>query len=250
MSHAGRTEPLETASTGVSMEANNGCVSELTVVLADNESAMRAGVRRALESDDLRVVAEASSAGEAVEAACAHRPALCLIDVDVPGNGIAAAQEIKQRLPSTKIVMLTASKREEDLFAALAAGADGYLLKSTSAQRLPRAVRGVLSGQAALPRELTARLIREFRDRGRRPRSPVSVSGHVVELTGREFEVLEPMRQQATTADIAGQLQISEVTVRRHISAIVHKLGAPDRRSAIELLERAEQEEPEELATA
>ena len=220
------------------------------VVLADNEIPTRAGVRRSLESDGFRVVAETSTARDAVASALAHRPDVCLLAVDMEGNGIAAAERISTALPETKIVMLTASDRDEDLFAALRAGAQGYLLKSTSPERLPHAVRGVLDGEAALPRGLTARLIREYRDRGRRRQLPFLVDGASVELTTREFEVLDRLRRGQPTAAIADQLRITEVTVRRHVSAILRKLGAPDRRTALELLARAEDAGLENLCSA
>jgi DNA-binding NarL/FixJ family response regulator len=103
-------------------------------------------------------------------------------------------------------------------------------------------IRGVVSGEAALPRELTARLIREFRERGHRRRLSISTIDPGVELTAREFEVLEQLRKRDRTAEIAARLEISEITVRRHVSSILNKLGLPNRNSAIELLERAEQE--------
>jgi DNA-binding NarL/FixJ family response regulator len=212
---------------------------ELRVVLADGEVATRVGVRRALEAAGLRVVAEASSASEAVAAAVAHQCDVCVLGVRIPGGGIVAAEQIRQALPGAKIVMLSASDSDEDLFGALRAGADGYLLKSTSGARLPHAIRGVVAGQAALPRELTARLIQEYRDRGRQRRLPISVAGRDVELTSREYEVLQLLREPQTTSQIANRLRISDVTVRRHISAVLHKLGVRDRRSAIELLEQA-----------
>jgi DNA-binding NarL/FixJ family response regulator len=219
--------------------------SELTVVLADDHVPTRAGVRRALEPYGLRVVAEVDTAADAISAARKHHPDVCILAIRMPGNGIEAARQIRDELADTKIVMLTASERDDDLFAALRAGADAYLLKTTSAERLPRAIRGVANGEAALPRAMTARLIREFRDRGRGRRLPLSVAQHGVEVTAREFEVLERLRKHEPTAGIAAHLGISEITVRRHISAILHKLGTPNRRSAIELLERAERQELE-----
>ena len=212
---------------------------ELRVVLADAEVATRVGVRLALEAAGLRVVAEASSASEAVAVALSHQCDVCVLAVGLPGSGILAAEQIRQALPAVKIVMLTASDLDEDLFGALRAGADGYLLKNTSGARLPYAIRGVVAGEAALPRELTARLIQEFRDGGRQRHLPISVAGRDVELTSREYEVLEFLRQAQTTSQIANRLRISDVTVRRHISAVLHKLGVRDRRSAIELLEQA-----------
>jgi DNA-binding NarL/FixJ family response regulator len=219
---------------------NSQAANELTVVLADHHVPTRAGVRSVLESDGLRIVAEAATAAAAVEAACRLNPDVCLLAVQLPGDGIEATRQIRDALPETKIVMLTASERDEDLFAALRAGADGYLLKSTSPARLPHAIRGVVSGEAALPRELTARLIREYRDRGRRGVPRLVVDGNVVELTVREFEVLQRLRKPERTAEIAAHLGISEITVRRHVSTALRKLGTPNRHSAIALLRAAE----------
>lgn len=218
---------------------------DLTVLLGDDQVATRTGVRRVLEAHGLRVVAEAASAAQAVEAALAHRPDVCLLAVRMPGNGITAVEQIVRALPDTKIVMLTASDRDEDLFGALRAGAVGYLMKSTPAARLPHVIRGVAGGEAALPREMTALVLREFRAGGSRRRVPVSASGSGVELTAREYEVLQPLRQGRRTAQIAAELGISEVTVRRHISAILRKLGVPDRRSALELLDLDKPRTPE-----
>jgi DNA-binding NarL/FixJ family response regulator len=218
-------------------------VTELTVLLADDHVPTRTGVRLALESANLRVVAEVATARAAVTEALRLQPDVCLLAIDLPGGGIEATKQIRDALPKTKIVMLTGSERDEDLFGSLRAGADGYLMASTSFDRLPHAIRGVVSGEAALPRQMTARLIREYRDRGRRPVPKLVVMGRTIELTVREFEVLERLRKHERTGEIAGQLGISEITVRRHISSALHKLGVPTRRGAVELLERAEQSE-------
>ena len=204
---------------------------------------VRAGIKRAIEPDGLRVVAEASSAADALRMAVAERPDVCVIAVELPGNGIEAARLIKRSVPATKIVMMTASARDEDLFGALRAGADGYLLMSTSADRLPHAIRGVAHGEAALPRALTARLIVEFRERGAGRRLVVPGADAEVELTAREFEVLDRLRRRERTAEIAGRLGISEVTVRRHVASMLRKLGMPNRRSAIEILDQADRRE-------
>jgi DNA-binding NarL/FixJ family response regulator len=215
-----------------------------TVVLADSDVAFRTGVRRTLEAHGFTVVAEATTAGEAVAEALRHSPAICLLAVLIPGNGITAAEQISSALPDTKIVMLTVSERDDDLFGALRAGANGYLLKDTSAERLPLALRGVLSGEAALPRSLTLRLIHEYRNRGQHHRlSLPGATGEPVELTSREFEVLHRLQHGDGTATIAAELRISDVTVRRHISAVLHKIGVGDRRTALALLDRAEREE-------
>jgi DNA-binding NarL/FixJ family response regulator len=214
---------------------------EVTIILGDDQVATRAGVRRALAPHGFRIVAEVQTAADAVRAALEHHPDVCMLEVRMPGNGIAAVRRISDELPDTKIIMLTASQRHADLVAALRAGAQGYLLKTTSADRLPFAIRGVLRGEAALPREMATGLIREFQDNGRRQR---------VLLSAREYEVLERLHRRETTSQIAGHLGIVDVTVRRHISAILHKLGASDRRSALALLDREERRKVVALAPA
>jgi DNA-binding NarL/FixJ family response regulator len=215
---------------------------ELNVLLADDHVGARAGIKGAIEPHGLRVVAEASNAADALRMALAQPPDICVLAVALPGNGIEAARQIKQSLPATKIVMITGSASDEDLFGSLRAGADGYLPMSTSASRLAHAIRGVARGEAALPRALTARLILEFRERGTRRRVNLPSGEADVELTAREFEVLERFRKRERTSEIAARLEISEVTVRRHIASVLRKLGMPNRRSAIELLEQAERQ--------
>ena len=132
------------------------------------------------------------------------KPDIALLDVNMPGSGIKAAEEIVIALPATMVVMLTVSRDDDDLFAALRAGASGYLLKDTDPERLPFALRGVLEGEAALPRGLVARLIEEFRTRGKRRRLPL-MRQRGVELTEREWEVLEFLHDGLSTAEIAEQ---------------------------------------------
>jgi DNA-binding NarL/FixJ family response regulator len=211
--------------------------------LADDQVPARAGIKSAIEPEGLRVVAEAANAADAVRMALEQRPDVCVIAVALPGSGIDAARQIKESLPGTKIVMMTGSASDEEFFGALRAGADGYLLMSTSASRLPHAILGVAQGEAALPRAMTARLILEFRERGTRRRLVLPAGGGEVELTAREFEVLERFRKRERTAEIAARLGISEVTVRRHIASVLRKLAMPNRRSAIEMLEQAERHE-------
>jgi DNA-binding NarL/FixJ family response regulator len=215
---------------------------ELTVLLADDQVGTRVGIKFAIEPHGFRVVAEASSMAEAVAAAVRTDPDVCLVATGLPGNGIEAARLIKETVPRTKIVMLTASGRNDELLGALRAGADGYLLMTTSPARLPHAIRGVANGEAALPRAFTAHLIEEFRAHGHRRRLALSVDDQAVELTAREFEVLERLRKPERTAEIAQHLGISEVTVRRHSSSILQKLGAPNRQAVIDMLDRAEQQ--------
>jgi DNA-binding NarL/FixJ family response regulator len=204
------------------------------VLIADDHTATRAGVRESVTDDpSFEVCAEASNAQDAIDLALSERPDLCLLDVHMPGEGIRAAATITAALPECAVVMLTVSRNDSDLFHSLRAGAAGYLLKDTDPRRLPDALRGVMAGEAAVPRALVARLIHEFRDRGTRRLS--TLGGRGVELTSREWEVLDLMAEGHTTAQIAERLFVSPVTVRRHISSIVEKLGAPDRATAVQL---------------
>src|SRR5919202_4159504 len=154
----------------------------------------------------------------------------------MPGDGVRAAETIAHELPEAAVVMLTVSRTDADLFNALRAGASGYLLKDIDPARLPLALRGVLEGEAALPRRLVALLIEEFRERRRRRRVPL-VGQRAVELTDREWEVLELMKKGLTTDEIATRLFISPVTVRTHVSSLLRKLQVPTREAAVELLD-------------
>jgi DNA-binding NarL/FixJ family response regulator len=207
------------------------------VLLADDHVAARAGTRLALEAGGFEVCAEAPDGPTAVAAALRERPDVCVLDVNMPGgDGIEAAAEIAARLPGTAIVMLTVSPGEDDLFAAIKAGAAGYLLKDMDPGRLPAALEGVLAGEAAIPRRLVSRVVEELGERGRR-RVPLLSRGGA-ELTAREWEILELLREGASTAEVAERLRISQVTVRRHVSTVLAKLRVPDRAAAFELLER------------
>jgi len=207
----------------------------IRVLLADDHAAVRAGIKLALSGEGFEVCAEAADAPGAIEAALREQPDIALLDVNMPGSGIKAAEEIVQKLPETVVVMLTVSRDDDDLFSALRAGAAGYLLKDTDPNRLPFALRGVLEGEAALPRGLTARLIDEFRTRGKRRRLPL-MRQRGVELTEREWEVLDFLHEGLSTADIADKMSISPVTVRRHVSEILRKLRVTSREEAVKLL--------------
>jgi len=208
----------------------------LTVVIADDHAPVRAGVRHALEEGGFEVVAEAASADAAVACALRHRPDVCLLDINMPGSGIAAAARIAEEVPVSAVVMLTVSRDDDDLFASLRAGALGYLLKDMDPGRLAAALRGVLSGEAALPRTLMARVVDEFRSAERRP-SLSFVRRRGATLTAREWEILELLREERATSEIAHRLGVSAVTVRRHVSAILAKLRVPDRRAMVRLFE-------------
>jgi DNA-binding NarL/FixJ family response regulator len=208
---------------------------DIRVVIADDHPPTRAGVARALEGEGFLICAEAPDGATAVTESLRHRPDVCLLDIHMPGNGVEAAAEITSQLPETSVIMLTVSRNDDDLFDALRAGASGYLLKDMNPERLPDAIRGVLSGEAAMPRSLVAHLIEEFRERGRRKRLFLH-RRQAVDLTSREWEVLELMRQGLSTAEIATRLFITKATVRTHIAAVLRKLHASDRKEALNLL--------------
>ena len=208
----------------------------ISVLLADDHARTRAMVRTALEQrGDFHVCAEAADADAAVLAAGREHPDVCLLDINMPGSGIAAAAGITAALPDTAVVMLTVSRQDEDLFDALRAGASGYLLKGMDEDAIGDALHRVLRGEAMLPGSLVARLVEEFRDREQR--RVAIADGPAARLTGREWDVLELMRTGATTAEISERLFVSATTVRTHVSAILKKLGVPTREAAIKLLE-------------
>ena len=211
--------------------------------MADDHPPLRASVKRALEEHGFQVCFEAANAADSVAAAERERPDVCVLDVQMPGNGIAAAAQIAARLPETAIVMLTVSDSDEDLFAALRAGAQGYLLKDMDPGRLPLALEGVLAGEAALPRALVARVLDEFRTRRRRRRLLLP-GGRGCTLTDREWETLELLAEGLSTAEVAERLLVAPVTVRRHAAAIVKKLNVGDRRSLLQLVRAAETHPP------
>lgn len=210
----------------------------LRVLIADDHLPTRDDVRRALERDGrFDVCASAADAAEAVQAAVRERPDVCLLDVRMPGSGLAAAWEISARLPRAKIVMLTVSDEDTDLFSGLRAGADGYLLKTMNLRRLPDALAGVCAGEAAMQRTLVARVLERFH--GREPRWRHLAAGCPEwRLTSREWEVLELVAQERSTAEIADTLVLSASAVRVHIASIVRKLQVADRAAAAELFHR------------
>ena len=210
---------------------------QIRVLIADDHEPTRQDIKESLEADErFTVVAEAADASSAVQTAVEHTPDICLLDINMPGEGTAAAWEISARLPETKVVMLTVSTDERDLFASLRAGAAGYLLKDIEPDHLPRALYDVVQGEAAITGSLVARIIQEFRDTSPRRRAVVDERSKA-HLTSREWEVLEFLRNGLSTADIAGRLSVSRATVRSHVAAVLRKLRVPDRESAVRLFQ-------------
>lgn len=205
--------------------------AEPTIVIADDHQVIRLGVRMALMRGGFQVVGEAADSDATVAAVLRERPDVCLLDIFMPGGGIETARRLTQAAPSTSVVMLTVSTSTEDVLASLRAGAVGYLPKDTSPDRLPAALCGVLKGEAALPRTLVGRVLAEFRSFTATATDSVRVGE--VQLTPRESEILKMLGSGLSTIEVADFLSLSPVTVRRHISAGVAKLGVADRDAAI-----------------
>jgi two-component system, NarL family, nitrate/nitrite response regulator NarL len=208
------------------------------VLLAEDHAPTRVDIRETIEQDErFRVVAESADAAGAINGALSERPDLCLLDIKMPGSGIAAAWEITGRLPETRVVMLTAFADDQFLFGALRAGAAGYLLKDMDMTRLTAALADVLEGDVAIPRSLVARIMEEFRDPSARRRAVVpGLDG--TKLTSREWEVLNLLGEGLSTAAIARRLTLSQITVRTHVASALRKLRLPDREAAVRLFDQ------------
>jgi DNA-binding NarL/FixJ family response regulator len=206
----------------------------ITVLIADDHEPTRADVRRMLERDGrFAVSAEAADAPGAVARAMETRAVIALLDIRMPGSGLSALWEISARLPATKIVMLTVSEEGDDLFAALRAGAHGYLLKDVDPRRLPEALHDVYDGTPAIPRALVAVMMEEFRDANPRRRAIADSDELGARLTSREWQVLHLLASDLSTAEIAERLVLTQSAVRAHIAAIVRKSEVENRTEAI-----------------
>jgi len=208
------------------------------VLVAGHDSATLNGIRIALEEEGIVVCGRVASAEELIDAVSRLEPDVCLVDVDIPGGGLVAAAQMRAWRSSVAVVMLASVLDEEEFLKAMAVGAVGYLPKSISAKRLPAVVRAVLLGEPAIPRPLVAVLMNRLRGAGAK-RHLVAPDGRGVDLTSREWEVLDCMREGLSTREIAANLLIADVTVRRHIGAVLKKLHVQSRREALELLRSA-----------
>jgi DNA-binding NarL/FixJ family response regulator len=204
------------------------------VLLAEPDALTRSGIRLVLEAGGFAICAEPLDRAEALGAALDRRPAICLLAERLPGGATAALHDIHQRLPRSKLVLLTESDDPVTLFAAVRAGACGYVRKDRDPRRLPETLRGVLAGEAALSREMTHVLLERWRTR-ERGRALATVAGASA-ITDRELDVLELMAEGSHTSEIAARLSISDVTVRRHAASVVAKLGVEDRAGAVAVL--------------
>jgi DNA-binding NarL/FixJ family response regulator len=204
-----------------------------SVLIADGEAAHRRGVREVLEAHGFVVVAESGDATSAIGAATRLRPDICLIEIELPGEGLNAIGRIAKASANTLIVVLSRSDRPDDVVAAFMRGASGYLLKGITGERLASTLRGAYEGEPPLARSLVPHLVDEIR-RGSARR--LTLPSGTVTLTPREWEVGEMLREGLSTAEIAERLGVSPVTVRRHVGLLLRKLGARNRKVAVEML--------------
>ena len=206
----------------------------IRVLIADDQALFRRGLYVVLGTEEnIEVVAEAEDGEQAIAKAEEMAPDVVLMDVRMPRvNGIEAASRIRETLPSTKILMLTVSDEEDDLYEAIKAGANGYLLKEISVEEVASAIRAVVQGQSLISPSMASKLLNEFNSLARqaadrREQLPAPV------LTARELEVLKLVARGMSNRDVADQLYISENTVRNHMANILEKLQLHSRTEAV-----------------
>ena len=204
----------------------------IRVLVADDQSMVRAGFRMLLaDEQDIEVVAEASNGLEAVAKAARTNPHVVLMDIRMPElDGLEATRRILATAPEARVLILTTFDLDEYIFAALAAGASGFVLKDDPPAQLIGAIRTIAQGDALLSPSITKRVIEQF---GRVPR-PDPPSG-LSELTTREQEILKLIAQGLSNAEIAEQLVIGETTVKTHVTHIFQTLNLRDRVQAVVL---------------
>jgi DNA-binding NarL/FixJ family response regulator len=207
-------------------------------LVVDDHPLTRTALVGLLEQHSFPVVGEAADGSEAVESARRLQPDLVLLDLTMPGGGgLEALPKVRAAAPDCEIVVLTASGTEDDLLAAIRAGAAGYLLKTEPPERIAEFLEGVAHGEAALSGEVARRLVDRVRDGGR---LDSGVPGKIAErLSAREVEVLLLLDEHLGTDQIARRLFISEHTVRSHVKSLLRKLGVSSRREALEALAAA-----------
>lgn len=208
-------------------------MTQIRVLLADDHVLFLQGVRALLSArPDVQVAGEAGDGEQAVQKARALRPDVVLMDVHMPGtDGIQAARRIKEELPGTWVIMLTVSDEDDDLFEALKAGADGYLLKNVHPEELAKLLHGVMRGEAALSPAVAARVLGELRRR----RSVDAPAGTLAAMTAREREVLTLVAHGLSNKEIASRLVVTEGTVKNHLHHILEKLHLQNRVQAAAL---------------
>lgn len=204
----------------------------IRILVADDHRLVRTGFRVILETeDDLEVVGEAADGEQAVALAASAAPDVVLMDVEMPGvDGLEATRRITAAGDGPAVLILTTFDRDDYLFAALQAGASGFLLKNGSPEALIEAVRVLARGDALLAPEITRRVIAKF---ARPVAAPPGSAQELKELTPREYEVLVLLAGGATNAEIATRLFLGEATVKTHVSRVLAKLRLRDRTQAV-----------------
>jgi DNA-binding NarL/FixJ family response regulator len=203
----------------------------IRVMLVDDHELFRRGLDLVLRDEtDLEIVGEAADGLAAIERAAELQPDVVMMDVRLPGiSGIEATRRIRNAQPATKVVMLTVSDDEEDLFGAIRAGASGYLLKEVSIDEVANAIRAVVRGQALVTPSMAAKLFSEFNVLSRRVDAQ---HGTAPRLTDREVEVLRLVAKGMSNKEIATELVIAENTVKNHVRNILEKLQMRSRMEA------------------
>jgi DNA-binding NarL/FixJ family response regulator len=206
------------------------------ILIADDQALVRAGFKMILDAEeDLEVVAEASDGDEAVARTCEIEPDVVLMDIRMPQvDGIEATRQILAAAGDRpiRVLMLTTFDANEYVYEALRAGASGFLLKDVPPEQLVAGVRIVAGGEALLSPSITRRLIQEFASVTPAPAEPPAGLG---ELTARELEVFKLVARGLSNAEIAGELVVSETTVKTHVARVLMKLGLRDRVQAVVL---------------
>jgi DNA-binding NarL/FixJ family response regulator len=204
------------------------------VLIVDDHPLTREALATLLAGSGFEVVGQAADGEEAISLAGELRPDLVLLDLSMPGlDGLGALPRLRGAAPDCEVVVLTASGTEENLLAAIRAGAAGYLLKSEPPDRIVEFLRGAARGEAALSGEVARRLVEQVREGGHRGGVPDEIAAT---LSAREVEVLLLLDEHLGTDDIARRLFISEHTVRSHVKSLLHKLNVSSRREALEAL--------------
>jgi two-component system, NarL family, response regulator LiaR len=201
----------------------------IKVLLVDDHRIVRQGVQAFLHTlKDIKVVAEAESGSEAVEAVVQHQPDVVLMDLDMPGDmdGIAATRQIRKLRPETQVIVVTSHHQDEYIFPAVRAGAISYLLKDVEPDELADAIRKAAHGEAVLDSRVASRIIQELQGIRKDDVNPFT------ELSEREFDVLRLIAAGKSNAEIAETLVIGESTVKTHIGNILKKLHLDDRTQA------------------
>jgi DNA-binding NarL/FixJ family response regulator len=204
----------------------------IRVVIADDQGMVRAGLRSLLEGEpDIEVVGEAADGQQALAAVGAHRPDVVLMDIRMPTlDGLAATRRLVADQTPARILILTTFDLDEYVFAALRAGASGFLLKDAPAEDLVAAVRILAAGDALLAPAVTRRVIQAF---AQLPAPDASLRQQLGALSAREVEVLRLLARGCSNAEIARELVVSDATAKTHVSNVLTKLGLRDRIQAV-----------------